>query len=145
MRQRGVGKLFIDNDLFVVYFISSTRQKKSHHDGAKWRWWSLCWVWGQQLLGKRKVATMVPSDGDGAFAECEVNNYSAKEKSPRRCQVMVMEPLPCVRSTITRQRELQCLPSQFLCRVCGLALSKEGTFVECPLAWHSTNRAPMSP
>jgi hypothetical protein len=42
--QRDLGELYIDNGLFVDYFLSSTRQ--------------------------RKVVVTAPSDGDKAFAEC---------------------------------------------------------------------------
>jgi hypothetical protein len=51
--------------------------------------------------------------------------------------------LPSARLTGTRQRELQCPACHILCRVCGLALDKEDTFVECLLVWHLANKEPL--
>ena len=54
-RQISLDKLYIDNDFFVKYFLSGTRQR-------------LCRV----TPGTRQsqVVATTPSDGDRAFAEC---------------------------------------------------------------------------
>jgi hypothetical protein len=53
-RQRGLGELYIDNNFFVEYFLSGTRQ--------------------------RKIAVTMQSDGDEAFPECPIW-HSAKNLS----------------------------------------------------------------
>jgi hypothetical protein len=54
-RQRSLSELYIGNSFFDEYFLSGTRQR-------------LCRVPPSTL--ERKVVVTVPSDGDGAFAEC---------------------------------------------------------------------------
>jgi hypothetical protein len=128
-RQRTLGELYIGNDLFAEFFLSGTRQ--------------------------RKVAVIVPSDGDGSFAEC-LPWHSAKRPilpsvcyhGPRQRRLQwAPPPVPVPRALVgTRQRRLLCRVSsgralgkesssgplcQSLCRVRWAALGKGSFFAEC--------------
>jgi hypothetical protein len=88
---------------------------KSHRDGGKWWWQSLCRVPGQQALGKAS------SSGPHTHFCGESSNWHLAKK----------EPLPSACWHGTRQGSSSGPPCQSFCRVFGLALGKEGAFVEC--------------
>jgi hypothetical protein len=65
-RQIKLDELYIGNGFFVVYFLSSTRQR-------------LCRV--STGTRQRKVAIMATGNGEGAFAECSLYRHSTKSIS----------------------------------------------------------------
>ena len=59
----GITEQYIDNDFFVEYFLSGTRQR-------------LCRV--PVGTRQRKAVVTVPGNGDGAFAECHLTHSTKK-------------------------------------------------------------------
>jgi hypothetical protein len=114
-RQRTLGELYIDNNLFAEYFLSGTRQR-------------ICRV--PFDTRQRKVTVTAPSDGDGFFAECLLWHSAKRPILPsvcyygRRQRRLQWAPprVPVPRALVgTRQRRLLCRVSD------GLALGKESS------------------